>query len=410
MSTSNAPSDDPGAVTVTVAKSAVAQMFLMPDGVGMDGEYPWPIHPLALLRLYRGSSEHARAIQVKAEGAFGGGLLGDTEAIEKLCPTGAADLFTQLDIDLGTYGNAFIQVIATASGVPVELRRLPAVTMARTASGFVQRVFGEDGQIKKIAFNATEIIHLRDLCPMGGRYALPAWIGGQGMLELAEAAIAYNAAFFKNSAIPEYAVIFEKVTPSEAQKAAIKEFFKTEFQGVDNAHRTLILTTGEEGSVKFEKLTADIKDADFLKLIDAARDRIPVAHGTPPRVLGIVSAGQLGGGGEATGQMFIFEHLTLKPRRRRTLDQLRPFLKRLGLKPGSAEDGLGKGEIAFRPLDLTSPTDDAQNLPALVSAGIISGEEARQLLPDVITQIGTPVARSAPADPIAALAAILAKT
>ncbi len=381
----------------------------MPDGVGLDGEYHWPIHPLALLRLYRGSSEHARAIQVKAEGAFGGGLIGDTSTLEALCQTGAADLFTQLDIDLGTYGNAFLQIIATGDGKPVELRRLPAITMRRTATGFVQRVPGASG-IQKVTFAQGEIIHLRDLCPMGGRYALPAWIGGKGMMELAEAAIRYNASFFQNSAIPEYAVIFEGATPTDAQKASIKEFFRSDFQGVDNAHRTLILTLVEEGKVKFEKLTADIKDADFLKLIDAARDRIPVAHGTPPRVLGIVSAGQLGGGGEATGQMFIFEHLTLKPRRRRTLDQMRPFLARIGLKPGSAEDGLEKGEVAFRPLDLTSPTDDAKNLPDLVGAGIITPEEARSLLPDLVTQSGNPIARSAPADPVAALAAILART
>ena len=118
-----------------------------------------------------------------------------------------------------------------------------------------------------------------------------------------------------------------------------------------------------------------------------------------------------------TGQLFTFEHLTLKPKRRRMLDQLRPLLKELGLKPGNAEETLGAGEVAFRPLDLTPPSDDAENLPDLVSAGIVSPEEARAILPFLEggPQSGgaapeTPIERSAPKGALEVLAALLART
>lgn len=405
-------------VTVEVQKSSIEGLLTSRAEVGLDGEFLWPMPVHNLSALYRASSEHSRAIHVKAEGAFGGGLIGASERIEELCDTGATELFMLLDLDLGTFGNAFLQVIRSNDGERIiGLRRLPAITMSRYRNGFLQRVGKPNGDTRKVTFTAREIIHLREPCPMGRRYALPTWIGAEGMLELALAATRYNASFFKNNAIPEYAITFKGLTPSAAQKKAIQDFFRNEHQGFDNAHRTLVMTTGEEGEIDIKRLTAEVKDGDFLKLIDAARDRIPVAHGTPPRVLGIMTAGQLGGGGEVTGQLFTFEHLTLKPKRRRMLDQLRPLLKELGLKPGRAEDTLGDNEIAFRALDLTPPKDDAEDLPGLVSSGIISPEEARLLLPALANspqsgseRAGAPVERSAPKGSMDALVALLARS
>jgi HK97 family phage portal protein len=383
MSDTETPDHEPKFGSSAVLKSGIDALLTSRQEVGLDGEYLWPIPPRNLALLYRSSAEHNRAIHVKAESAFGGGLQGGGAArIEALCDTGAAELFTSLDLDLETYGNAFLQVIRSRDGERIlGLRRLPAITMCRYRNGFLQRVPKLNGETKKITFTAQEIVQLKELCPEGRRYALPTWIGAEGMLELAYAATRYNASFFKNNAIPEYAITFKGTTPSAQMKRDIQNFFRNEFQGLDNAHRTLILHHPEEGEIKIDKLTADMKDGDFLKLIDAARDRIPVAHGVPPRMLGIMTAGQLGGGGEVSGQLFTFEHLTLKPKRRRMLDQLRPLLTEIGVEPGIAEEGLGDNQVAFRPLDLTPPKDDAENLPELVQAGIISGPEARALLP-----------------------------
>ncbi len=406
------------AVTISVLKSGIEDLLTSQGEIGLDGEYLWPIPVRNLSALYRASPEHSRAIHVKAEGAFGGGLLGEVERIEELCDTGATELFVLLDLDLGTLGNAFLQVIRSSDGERIiGLRRLPAITMSRFRDGYLQRISKPNGDTRKVTFTAREIVHFREPCPGGRHYALPTWIGAEGMMELALAATRYNASFFKNNAMPEYAITFKGITPSDAQKRAIRAFFRNEHQGIDNAHRTLVMTTGEEGEIEITRLTAEVKDGDFLKLIDAARDRIPVAHGTPPRILGIMTAGQLGGGGEVSGQLFIFEHLTLKPKRRRMLDQLRPLLKELGLKPGSGEETLGAGEIAFRPLDLTPPKDDAENLPELVSSGIITPEEARMLMPALANAAesgqapsGAPVQRSAPAGALDALAALLARS
>ncbi|WP_428337068.1 phage portal protein [Paenirhodobacter sp.] len=380
MSTDQNQPEDSHLLTISVEKSDVMGLVSMLPEAGIDGEYLWPIHPLALANLYRASAEHCRAIHIKAEGAFGGGLIGRTEPIDELCETGAAELFVLLGLDIETFGNAFLQVIRSNDGSRViGLRRLPAVTMSRFRDGFLQRIPQITGGDKKVIFSAGEIIHLRVPCPMGRRYSEPAWIGVREMLELARAAIRFNSKFFDNGAVPEFAIIFKGTTPSDAQKKTIREFFRREFQGVENAHRTMLLSLSEDDSVTFEKLTADVKDGDFLKMIDAVRDRIPVAHGVPPRMLGIMSAGQLGGGGEVAGQMHVFEHLTLRPMRRRMLDQLRPIFKEFGLRPGNPDEPLADDQIAFRPLDLTPPGDVTDNLADLVTAGVLTDSEAKAI-------------------------------
>ena len=395
-----------------VIKSDLPSLLSSFTQTGTNGEFYWPIAPLALLTLYKASAEHCRAIHLKAESAFGGGLMGaKAHLFDDLTDTGFTELAVGLAVDWETFGNAFVQIIRSSDkNRVIGLRRLPAITIMRTETGYVQRVNLPNGKEKKYTFSQTEIIHLRNHCPQAARYALPDWIGATGMLELTDAATRYNASFFKNNAVPEYAVMFKGATPTKEQKQSIIDFFRNEHRGFDNAHRTLILNSTEETDIQFERITADVKDGDFIKLLDAARDRIPVAHGVPPRMLGIMTAGQLGGGGEVSSQLFVFEHLTNKPKRRRMLDQLRPILSAFGLRPGNVETGLADTEVAFKPLDLTPPDDDFKNLPDLVSAGILTEDEARAFLPmlqGLSDAAGTPIERSASDTPEERLAALL---
>ena len=99
----------------TVLKSRLDALIAGGQEVGLDGEFLWPVPPRSLALLYRTSSEHGRAIRVKAESAFGGGLMGGgAEKVEALCNTGTAALFIGLGIDLETYGNAFLQIIRSS--------------------------------------------------------------------------------------------------------------------------------------------------------------------------------------------------------------------------------------------------------------------------------------------------------
>jgi HK97 family phage portal protein len=341
---------------------------------GIENIIYWLIAQTNLLTFYHTSPEHSRCIQIKAEGAFGEGITGKhADRIEALCETGSADLFTQLAMDIETYGNAFLQLSRDRQRI-VDLSRLPAITMYRHVNlqDFVQIIYLPNGQEKITHFDKGEVLHLRPPCPFGTYYALPTWIGAGGMLELMQAAVSWNQKFFTNHALPEYAIITKGTPLTQEQREAAKTFFQHEYQGIKNSHRTLYLHMGEaEADIEFKQLTVPVKDADFLKLLDAGRDRIPIAHGVPPRMLGIMTAGQLGGGSEVTGQLFTFEKLTLAPRRRRMRDLLRPLLKELAI---------AVNEVEFRGIDLTPPDMDNANITSWAQDGIISNDEARSLL------------------------------
>jgi len=310
-----------------------AQLFTAPGA--HDNLIAWQVDPAALFSLYQYSAEHGRSIHIKAEGAFGRGIEGaGASTLEALMPNGAADLFVSLGVDLETYGNAFAEIVRDGNKKIREIRHLPAVTMYRNADerSYTQLTTTPNGEQLAQYFPPDAILHLRYACPSGGYYAMPAWIPGAGMIELVYAAVRFNQQFFSNKSLPEYAIVTKGSQLSEGQLDAVKGFFQREFQGLDNAHKTLYLhLTDETADLKFEKLTGDFKDGDFLKLLDAARDRIPIAHGVPPRMLGIVTSGSLGGGSEVAGQLHVFEEYTLKPRRRRVRDLLRPLLAELGI-------------------------------------------------------------------------------
>lgn len=367
-----------------------------------DGGLPWPISPTALLMLYLSSPEHMRCIHLIAEGAFGGGIIdrdGNTvAALEDLFEAGSAATFVELGIDLGTYGNAYLQVIVNrATDRVIALRRLPAITMRRTRTGFLQVVRDEFGNEMRAAFGADEVIHLRPPCPMGGFYSLPDWVAAEGMIDLAKSAVEWNKTFFKNGAVPEYAMIIKGAVLSEGQKNSVREFFRREFRGIDNSHKTLLLSFDEkEVEIEMKRITAEVKDGDFLKMLDATQARIHLAHGVPPRLLGIMAAGQLGGGNEITGQLKIFEDLRLSSVRGRTKGQLTPLVRRIRLDPAS---------LRFRPLDLTPADVDRDKLGDWVDLNIITPDEARRL-----AGVNEETALAKAANRLSALAKILAES
>ena len=76
--------------------------------------------------------------------------------------------------------------------------------------------------------------------------------------------------------------------------------------GVKNAGRVLLMEDeNDRVEIKFEKLNLDVKDLMTTKPFEFFRDVTVASHGVPPRMLGIVTAGQLGGvlceGGDGGG-------------------------------------------------------------------------------------------------------------
>jgi hypothetical protein len=175
---------------------------------------------------------------------------------------------------------------------------------------------------------------------------------------------AFNNAFFSNSARADKAIIFEGAEPSDEQLGAFREFFGSNFRGYNNAHKTLVISAqGENAKVKIEDLSK-IDDLSFEKLKSVTRDEIIAAHGVPPRMMGVVTAGNLGGGGELIGQLHSFNELTIIPKQ----EEIEWFFDSIGYP------------VKLKPIDVANYKDDAELVGSLISQGIIDTAEARRIL------------------------------
>jgi capsid portal protein len=120
---------------------------------------------------------------------------------------------------------------------------------------------------------------------------------------------------------------------SEEVENTIRGGFQ-QLKGVENAHKTMLLSVPfpkDEAEIKFEKLMVDLKDLPFDNLSQATREENLAAHGVPPRLVGIVTAGQLGGGSEMEGQMLSFIEMKVKPRMAYLENRVKLILRDQGL-------------------------------------------------------------------------------
>ncbi len=146
---------------------------------------------------------------------------------------------------------------------------------------YVQNYGAGDAEIH---FKPDEIIHLSINRPANLPYGIPYAASVDKDLALLEYAKAYVKKFFKNSAIPDLAVIYadKGVIPDKRWKEIVNNF--KSLKGTNNSHRTILL----QGDFRFEKLNDFKKDMEFLELINRARENIWSVYGTPAdRILGV---------------------------------------------------------------------------------------------------------------------------
>lgn len=312
---------------------------------------------------------HLSAINVKARVSVGLGISGVPDASLIGNPYESfLDVIHQGAMDLEGCGNAYLEVARGGGGKVEELYWLPAgeTEISKSRNLFRQtntegkttifRRYGVTlkGEEAKYA-DRHEVIHVKMPHNWSSYYGGPDWLGALRSILLSEAAYMFNADFFENHCIPSTIIylsgkelqtkddltadqIEAKVKSEEEQ---VQDWLRNNFGKSGKRHRALVLTGGEvEGKLNFHSLQQPTKDGDFLKLIQQCRDDILSGHITPPRMVGVVVSGSLGGSGEAAGQLKIFRDLVIRPRQQIWESTLnRTLFKELG------------GKIKFTELD-----------------------------------------------------------
>lgn len=239
-----------------------------------------------------------RAVRLVAEGAAGvpvyasaGGeaavaLIGATSGGQGLVETAAAQLLL--------HGNAYVQILCDAAGMPAELYALrpERVTVEPDARGWPAAYVYRAGEsaTRLVAVDGVgkpALVHLKALHPVDDHYGLGCLGAAAGAVAIHNAATRWNKALLDNAARPSGALVYD---PGEAGAALSGEQFdrlkaemEASFAGSANAGRPMLL----EGGLKWQAMSMTPADMDFVGLKAAAAREIALAFGVPPMLLGL---------------------------------------------------------------------------------------------------------------------------
>ncbi|MDO5562523.1 MAG: phage portal protein [Synergistaceae bacterium] len=323
-----------------IIKSLVAVPSEGDTGTGIV--YP-PVSLQSILDLTHSNAFHTTCIEKKASMTVGLDYEAPTQVERFLEEISGSEPFMELlqrvVYDWESIGNGYFEVARTFGGKIGEIGHVHGHTIYAVQNGkrlgeWWQETNGAGREVFA-PFGArdgrNELLQFRQYTPLSSFYGLPTWIAALEALRLDQQKKIFYSSFFSNFAMPSVAVVLEGAEFDERAEQTVKDAF-ADTKGAENAHKTMILSVPfENAKVHFEKLMMDLKDMPFDKLSQATREEILAAHAVPPRIVGIVTAGSLGGGGETDGQLKIFNETTIKPRMAYVERRIKSLLRDAGL-------------------------------------------------------------------------------
>jgi HK97 family phage portal protein len=229
------------------------------------------------------------------------------------------------------HGNAYVELVEGADGLPEELYALrpERINIVAGASGWpAYYTYGVEGQSVRFPVDSltgrSDLLHLKNFHPLDDHY-------GSGLLDAAESAIeSHNAAarwalaLLENAARPSGALTFEGADGSSSlsneQFTRLKAEMAEHFSGSNNAGRPLLL----EGGLKWQPLSLSPADMDFINGKHASARDIALAFGVPPMLLGIPGDATYANYQEANRALW---RLTILPLARKIFDGLAHWLE-----------------------------------------------------------------------------------
>lgn len=271
--------------------------------------------------------------------------------------------------DWKAVGNAYLELPRNALGQVAEIYHVRAATVRRdkkTEGGYHQirsgqirasfRGWGAESGGK--AHDENELIHLKEYDPQDDYYGMPSWLASLAAQLLDRTAVEYNTYLFKNGLLAHFAIIVEGGKLDKKEIEGIKRYIQQNASGVNNAGRGMIIQHQKNGiKIRIEKLNIDLKDLLIDKLRVGTRDETVSAHRVPPRLLGIMHSGALGGGGEVEGQLKIFLESVVKPDQAR----LEALINNTVVASYGDDAGLSgvKWRFKLKEMDVTNRASDA---------------------------------------------------
>lgn len=219
-------------------------------------------------------------------------------------------LFKELLIDWGTIGYFGIEIVRDKTDKISKAYRLPAHTlwMHESKKKFCQirdekkrwfrafnapKIRAEDGK-EDTNGDATEVIYYKNPYPKSDYYGVPNIISAVGDVIGLISARDYNINFFSNYGIPTAIITLTGEWEEDAEEK-IKKFLSSEVKGLENAHRSLVLSQTEECKVEVTPIDTNVKEGSFNIYERTRKENILISYSMPPERIGVRVTGELGG-------------------------------------------------------------------------------------------------------------------
>jgi HK97 family phage portal protein len=275
---------------VPLARGAASPWFFADAGARAPFEYT-----TAVRRAYLHNPVAQRAVRLVAEGIGGAPLRPADPALAALVAATSAgqSLLETLAAHLLLHGNAYVQVLKDARGVPVELFALRPERVSVIAgedgwpAAFAYEVAGRRLSIPVLDEDASpNLIHIRHFHPGDDHYGAGCLAAADEAIATHNAAAAWNRQLLENAARPSGALVYDSgdgVGLTQDQFDRLKTELTAAYVGTANAGRPMLL----EGGLTWQPMAMTPADMDFATLKAAAARDIALAFGVPPMLLGL---------------------------------------------------------------------------------------------------------------------------
>ena len=229
-------------------------------------------------------------------------------------------------------GNAYLEAVQGAGGLPGELHVLRSDRMALVpgADGWpVAYDYAVGGRVHRfaVAEGVSPVCHIRAFHPTDDHYGLSPLQAAAVAIDVHNAASSWSKALLDNAARPSGAIVYKgadgqsNLSPDQYDRLVSE--IETHHQGARNAGRPMLL----EGGLDWRPMGFSPSDMEFHETKLAAAREIAIAFGVPPMLVGIQGDATYANYQEANRA---FYRLTVLPLATRVLAALSHWLAQFG--------------------------------------------------------------------------------
>lgn len=194
-------------------------------------------------------------------------------------------LFATVIMHLAIAGNAYVEIVRSRAGLPVELwvLRPDRVYVVPDADTFIREYeYRLEGQIYRVP--ARDIIHFRERNPLDDYYGLPPLAVAAGRVDTDNWMREFTRSFFRNAGVPAGLLNVKKTVPA-TERQMIQDRFKNDTSGPGGWHSLLVL---DNTDASFQAMGMALGERGLIlpELDEIDESRIAMCFGVPLQLIG----------------------------------------------------------------------------------------------------------------------------